>query len=163
MQKKTTSLLIIKEVDVQKESVGNRLKTFRLSKKATQKEMAFALGCSTITYNRYERETNLPSTENLSLLYHMGCNLNWLITGEENMDIDETKYENNLIDAVNKQAGVIDKQADTIKEQAENIREYTHMIDVVISKCQNTNMKVGSGGKLYNINNNNNNKFNTED
>ncbi len=84
-----------------KESIANRLKTFRLSKKATQKDMASALGCSEITYNRYERETTLPRTEDLSFLYNMGCNLNWLITGEGTME-DEQKSDSALLETINK-------------------------------------------------------------
>jgi transcriptional regulator with XRE-family HTH domain len=104
-----------------RESIGSRLKTFRLSKKVTQKDMASALGCSEITYNRYEREATLPRTEDLSFLYNMGCNLNWLITGEGTMD-DEQKSDKDLLATINKitavmetQANIIDKQTDTIK------------------------------------------------
>ena len=107
--------------EVMNESIGSRLKTFRLSKKATQKDMASALGCSEITYNRYEREATLPRTEDLSFLYNMGCNLNWLITGEGTMDYEQ-KSDSALLETISKitavmetQANIIDKQTDTIK------------------------------------------------
>lgn len=108
-----------------KESICVRLKTFRLSKKATQKDMASALGCSIITYNRYEREMNVPKTEDLALLYYMGCNINWLITGEGQMEWNERTIsysENDMFRSLTKS---LEMSTDTAKIQAEAIKNFS--------------------------------------
>lgn len=46
----------------------NYLKQFRLLNNETQQQVAEAIGCSTVTYSRYETGTRIPSLDILILL-----------------------------------------------------------------------------------------------
>jgi len=103
-------------------SIASRLKTFRLSKKLTQKDMASVLGCTIPTYNRYEKGVAVIGTKDLELLYYMGCNLSWLITGKENMVINEDKSESNLIKTITEQSEAAKTTAEALLNFSENAK-----------------------------------------
>ena len=116
--------------------IADRLKTFRMSKKMTQKDMAKSLCYQVYAYNRIEKGARNLRAIDFKHIYNMGCNLNWLFTGEGVMNEELYKSESDLIEtihkttdvllnvsenakyqgsAIDKQASIIDKQVDTIK------------------------------------------------
>jgi len=116
-----------------KDSIANRLKTFRLSKKATQKDMASALCCTIPTYNRYERGVAIIGTKDLESLYYMGCNLSWLITGKENMDISESKNENDLVKIIHNQSEALLNSSEAAKKTSDVLKEQTSIIEKILA------------------------------
>ena len=118
------------------ESMGMRLKTFRLSKKGRQQDMALALGCNISTYNRYEK-IGITTTKELEPLYNMGCNINWLVTGKESMAV--TKNYNNPVEIVcEKQADVLREQADVINKQADVINKHVDIVKIMAENVRKT-------------------------
>jgi transcriptional regulator with XRE-family HTH domain len=129
--------------------------------------MASAIGCSVVSYNRYENDHNFPRTEDLQLLYYMGCNLSWLITGEEDMNVCD-KNGNNFFEILNKHAdtllnnseaakttaNAILNNSEAAKTTAKVLLENAHTINTTISKCSHLEI-VGTGNNVYgNISNN---------
>jgi len=108
---------------MEKETIATRLKTLRLSKKATQKEFADAIGCNLTTYNRYEKGLAIIQTQDLERIYCMGCSLDWLVVGKGNMSIDDMEAAQNqassILDISRGQVSVIDEQAKALREAAE--------------------------------------------
>ena len=138
-------------------SIASRLKTFRLSKKLTQKDMASVLGCTIPTYNRYEKGVAVIGTKDLELLYYMGCNLSWLITGKENMVINEDKSESNLIKTITEQSEAAKTTAEALLNFSENakttadvIKEQTITIKM-LSEKDSKRVNIGDGNISTNI------------
>ena len=71
------------------ETVFDRLHRLRNSKKLAKKDMAEVLGCTPTSYSRYENGERELGIKSLIPIYHMGCNLNWLITGRGDMELCE--------------------------------------------------------------------------
>jgi len=63
-------------------TVHDRLKKVRESLGKTQKDVARALGVSPRTWQDYEGGINLPGGKVLEQLARMGFNVNWILTGE---------------------------------------------------------------------------------
>ena len=65
---------------------GEKLKQIRQSLKLTQDEFAFALRMKSRTYAAYERNENKPTLNMLETLCNdYDINLNWFISGRDNM------------------------------------------------------------------------------
>jgi transcriptional regulator with XRE-family HTH domain len=104
--------------------IATRLKTFRLSKKATQKMMAATFGCAISTYNKYEQGLTVIGTKDILCTYYMGCNINWLLTGEGSMDI--YSIEGNIEDIKQTTTTLLkitESQNNSIKNQSSALRE----------------------------------------
>ena len=70
--------------------LGKRLRTVRERLGMTQKEFAKFLNVGIATVQRYEREERIPSGEFLKLLLDKcNVNINWLLTGEGKMFLEE--------------------------------------------------------------------------
>ncbi len=69
--------------------VAERLKWLRMHLNKTQGEMARLLGVSMRTYQRFELGVRTPRTDELISLLERGVNINWLLTGEGPMFLDE--------------------------------------------------------------------------
>ena len=97
------------------ESLAERLKTFRLSKKLTQKDIADALAYDVSTYNKIEKGVRSLKVSDLSFLYHMGCSIDWLVVGKETNASNDDVCKG----IMDKQATAIDKQASALQNSAE--------------------------------------------
>ena len=65
---------------------ADRFKKFRAAMRLSKKELAEALGVSTLTIRRYETGiTQIPQTTAFALKALFGVNPTWLLTGEEEM------------------------------------------------------------------------------
>jgi transcriptional regulator with XRE-family HTH domain len=77
-----------------KETIAQRLRLFRETKKSTATEMANFLGISVPGYTGYETgRRNLP-LKYASILCDIGCNLNWLIANVGNMELEQSETKN---------------------------------------------------------------------
>lgn len=63
-------------------SLGNRLKSFAIDKYGGIKNLAAALEISQPHLSQYITNRNKPGTEMLIKLAELGCDVHWLLTGE---------------------------------------------------------------------------------
>ncbi len=63
--------------------LGERLKIFAKQKFTTLKELADALGISPQQLNQYTSGKREPGSKILSKLLELGCDINWLLTGQK--------------------------------------------------------------------------------
>lgn len=117
-----------------KENLANRLKMFRINKKITTQDVASVLRCSEQTYDSYEKGETLIEIETLEFLYHMGCNLNWLITGKENINA-ENNHNADTFQIINEMTSTIKEQSITIKELTNTLNEQAQTIKTAVLKC----------------------------
>ena len=79
------------------QTIGERLRLFRESKKLTQAQMADALDATTIGLQGNERGRALPNSKVLIGLYNLGLNVNWLLSGDGPMLLaDSTTTDDDL-------------------------------------------------------------------
>jgi len=80
--------------------IGDRLKAWRVSSGATQKEAATQLRVPVRTYQDYERSLRLPGAEAMEAFARAGINANWLLTDEGPMLIGDVgpKASGNNVD-----------------------------------------------------------------
>ena len=96
-------------------SFYNRLKQIRESLGQTQEEFAKALNVSKPTIARYEAGGRKPDADFLSILLNKyKINLNWLLTGDETMCLDEE----------------ILKNLSPYSDQDEEIKELLNLMDI---------------------------------
>lgn len=67
-------------------SVGERLKRFRESRGLSQSDFADAIDTAFRTYQDYERDKFSPKLGVLERVAALGCDLNWLVTGQGSPD-----------------------------------------------------------------------------
>lgn len=65
-------------------SIGERLEIFRKSNFSTKKKLAEALDISYEHLYQYLSDKKKPGSEILSKLSELGCNIDWLLTGQSN-------------------------------------------------------------------------------
>lgn len=76
------------------------LRQLRLDKNLTQKEMANFLGCTQVTYHRYENGEREPSIHQLKQLSEFfGVSIDRLLDNEFRSNLDLSRYEIDLISA----------------------------------------------------------------
>ncbi|UCH94993.1 MAG: helix-turn-helix transcriptional regulator [Candidatus Aminicenantes bacterium] len=89
MKKKPTTLK-----DLKKE-VGGRFRKFRSDKKKAQRILASELKVHQSTITNIENGTTFPKVNYLHYFYEKyDLNLNWLVTGEENMYLESAEKKN---------------------------------------------------------------------
>lgn len=66
-----------------KTDIGQRLRYFRKTRFNKAVELADELSISQGSLSELENGNSLPSASTLQNLYHAGCCINWLLTGEE--------------------------------------------------------------------------------
>lgn len=71
-------------------TIGERLKEFRVKKGLTQQGMAEVFGVQKRGYIHYEQDERKVSPEQLIQIAHLGCDVHWLLTGEERVSPPET-------------------------------------------------------------------------
>ena len=94
MKKKDSTLKHLKK------EVGKRFKVFRLSKKKAQNVLAAELQVHQSTITNIEHGTTFPKVNYLHYFYEKyGLNLNWLVTGEGEMYMDDSpkKFSSTLM------------------------------------------------------------------
>lgn len=69
-----------------KKIVGNRLKEFAEAFYGNMAGLARKLGVSQAYFTSYISGRSLPGGEVLIELYNLGCNINWLLTGQGEME-----------------------------------------------------------------------------
>lgn len=74
-----------------KQQIGDRLRIFRESKKLSQAQLAATLGGTTKGLQNNELNIALPNSKVLIGLYDLGMNINWLLSGEGPMLLEELK------------------------------------------------------------------------
>lgn len=76
------------------------LRQLRLDKNLTQKEMAIFLGCTQVTYHRYENGEREPSISQLKQLSEFfGVSIDRLLDNNSRSNLDLSRYEIDLISA----------------------------------------------------------------
>lgn len=83
-------------------SVGERLRTWRRSRRLTQEAAAVSLAINPVTYRKYELGRMSPGAGVLAQVCKQGVNLNWLLTGQHHMLLrdegEQYSTNNDLID-----------------------------------------------------------------
>lgn len=72
-----------KPIEGSKNDIGKRLKLFRKSRFMTLAKFAKVVFVSQGSLSELENGKSLPSATTLKNLYYAGCDINWLLTGEE--------------------------------------------------------------------------------
>jgi len=93
--------------------ISDRFKTVRKTAGYTQKEFAKILNSTQPCISDYEKAKNQIPDSIKEKLYKLGFNINWLITGEGNMKLNEMHTETKLDE--------IDKLKDLHKLYSEGI------------------------------------------
>ena len=77
--------------------LGERIRVIRKRLNLSQKKFAEILGISLITLQRYEKGEREPSSEVLvNIKQKFKVNMNWLLTGEGKMFLEEDEKENSI-------------------------------------------------------------------
>lgn len=63
--------------------IGQRLRYFRKSRYKTMKALGEDISVSQGALSELENGKSLPSANTLRNLYYAGCDINWLLTGED--------------------------------------------------------------------------------
>ncbi|HPN38955.1 MAG TPA: S24 family peptidase [Melioribacteraceae bacterium] len=77
-------------------SIGKRLKQFAENNFSSHTEFAKAIEIGRVNLYRYFNDTVLPGSEILQKLASMGCDLNWLLTGEFKVNSINKKIEDTV-------------------------------------------------------------------
>jgi transcriptional regulator with XRE-family HTH domain len=114
--------------------ICERLREFRKCKKITAAKMAEALGKTPSGYGLCELgKRNLPLSE-ISIIFHMGCNLNWLIAGEGTMEWDEKITPPSESAVVNSLTKSLEAATDTAKTAARTAEKLADIITIISAK-----------------------------
>lgn len=121
-------------------TICDRMREIRNSRKFTKKKMSDFLGCTITSYSRYEIGEREIGIKSLVPIYHMGINLNWLITGEGEMELDkESPSENELIKSLAKanenSSETALTNARTTEKANKIIEEVTSVIALMSKNC----------------------------
>lgn len=73
----------IKPIKVPDNDIGQRLRLFRKSRFNTLVELGENISTSQGSLSALENGISLPSASTLKNLYYAGCDINWLLTGED--------------------------------------------------------------------------------
>lgn len=109
--------------------MGDRIRKFGLEKFGSIKEFAEAMGMSPSNLQAYLQDRREPGTPILKRLIDLGCDVYWLLTGEENND---------------KRLKIIEEQSQRIKElEKENriLRESINKINHIADEAETTNSR----------------------
>jgi hypothetical protein len=123
--------------------------------------MANGLYCSVEAYNKAERGVRTLRIGDFEFLYSMGCNLNWLFTGEESMNVGESEPDNDLIKSLTKSnensteanlvnARSVDKLAETIKTMSSNCAKQKNISSFDIEN-NNENVNINSANSKQGV------------
>ena len=110
--------------------MGDRIRKFGLEKFGSIKEFAEAMGMSPSNLQAYLQNRREPGTPILKRLTELGCDMDWLLTGEKNND---------------KRLKIIEEQSQRIKElEMENriLRESIGRISLITEE-----VKTKKGGR----------------
>ena len=77
-------------------NLGKRLRMLRDILGFSQKEMAKYMDISLRVYQYYEKNEQKPSYDKLAKLRKFKVNMNWLLTGEGKMFLEEDEKENSI-------------------------------------------------------------------
>ena len=105
----------------------DRIRRFGLKKFGSIKEFAEAMGMSPSNLQAYLQNRREPGTTILKRLIELGCDMDWLLTGEENND---------------KRLKIIEEQSKRIKElETENriLRESINKINHITDEAETIN------------------------
>lgn len=95
---------------------GDRLKEMRGMLKLTQSQLAEKVGSSAAAFGQYEKGEKIPGGKVLAGLARLGVNINWLLTGEDQVFISALKFDLELLQDV---MAVMEKVFDNLQEQHE--------------------------------------------
>lgn len=113
----------------------DRIRKFGLRKFGSIKEFAEAMGMSQSNLQAYLQNRRKPGTPILKRLSALGCDIDWLLTGEANND---------------KRLKIIEEQSQLIKElEKENriLREYISRISLITEEFKKIEKKRGGSKK----------------
>ena len=102
----------------------DRIRKFGLRKFGSIKEFAKAMGMSPSNLQAYLQNRRKPGTPILKRLIQLGCDIDWLLTGEENND---------------KRLKIIEEQSQRIKELEEEnriLRESINRIALITDEVE---------------------------
>jgi len=139
------------------ETVFDRLLKLRNSKKLAKKDMAEVLGCTPTSYSRYENGERELGIKSLIPIYHMGCNLNWLITGRGDMELPENDLPQtqekeiikSLIATNEKQANSLENYSEAMIRSAKTVE---NLSELLITKRSAANKSIVNNDNYGNMN-----------
>ncbi|MBN2435601.1 MAG: helix-turn-helix transcriptional regulator [Spirochaetes bacterium] len=76
---------------MEENSIGVRIKEIRTEKNLTQTELAKLIGIARPVLNRAEKDNQAPSATVLLKFLNIGISIDWLLTGEGSMFLNEEK------------------------------------------------------------------------
>lgn len=107
---------------------GERIRKFGLAKFDSLKDFAHALGMSPSNLQAYLQNRRKPCTPILKRLIELGCDMDWLLTGNRNHDkrleIIEDQYR--LIEKLEKKNEILCENIERISsiiEEVENLKD----------------------------------------
>jgi transcriptional regulator with XRE-family HTH domain len=129
-----------------KEEVGNRLRTFLVSKYGKLNLAAQNLGIIPQTLSKYLRGDFIPGGEFIAKLSELGCDTNWLLGIEDLSKAGKVSEVNNNLYEVKDE--VIVQQAEEIFRLRKEIRETTEQMNQLIKRLNDLEGRMKEEPKL---------------
>jgi len=122
--------------------IGDRIKLFGISKYGNLSAFARAIGKTPDYLTPYYKNKSKPGSDLLILLYNLGCNINWLLTGEGEMLIGDRASPVEL--------GSIEKEKyeAEIKKLREENKILKAQIDMLQNIIENALISIKKGGEM---------------
>lgn len=121
--------------------MGERIRRFGLKKFASIKEFAEAMGMSPSNLQAYLQNRREPGTPILKRLIELGCDIDWLLMGEESNDkrlkiiqeqsqrIKELEKENRILHESISRISSITEELKTIEKKRDGSKKGKHTVN----------------------------------
>lgn len=134
--------------------LGEKLRQFGQIKFGTAKALAEALGMEPGSFHKYLQGTRKPGTEILQKLLSFGCDVNWLLSDDDNRSYEEHEKEK----IIKEVAKTYDESGTTIKlkqytDESELyyfslLRKYHYLYIIDSLSCANMSPLLNSGDNI---------------
>lgn len=114
--------------------LGQRLKHFGDRKFKTKKEFADALGMQTPSLYKYLNGEREPGTQILIKLLDLGCDINWLLTGTEDVLEKDFKYQDSEIKRLNMKVADLENRLYQVRVTAGEVESDVQKGSKIISR-----------------------------
>jgi len=119
--------------------IGKRLKLLRLQLNRTQNKFCELIGVKRAVYNHYENNRRSPSVQIISKIAKAtNCNLNWLLTGEGPMFLNQDPNTNNVPACEESQKLIkLEKEIATLKKSISELEKECEELDIQNKELNN--------------------------
>ena len=130
-------------------SLGERLKQFRINKGLTQDDLGRLIGVKNRGYIHYEQNERNLSPSQIAQIAHLGCDVNWLVTGENRPYLASALQEEEDISEKNGEILLLRAQIATLQELVSSQKETISVVREQLTQSNATLTRVST--TLHNI------------